>query len=240
VITVQDIERAASSKPVASSATSGMRNAIAAAMSRSKREIPHYYLRLEMDLQPAVSWLEAFNAARPVPERLLMPVLLIKAVARAAAEKRGFSGYFGAMGFEASPAIHVGVAIALRGGGLVAPAIFEADRKTLPVIMHELQDLVSRVRGGHMRSSELSSATLTVTSLGEDGADVVYPIIYPPQVAIVGFGAVQERPWVVEGQLKVRSVLNLTLAADHRVTDGRQGAQFLARVRDWLSRPGDL
>jgi pyruvate dehydrogenase E2 component (dihydrolipoamide acetyltransferase) len=217
-----------------------MRTAIAAAMSRSKREIPHYYLQLAMDVQAAVRWLEAFNASRPVPERVLMPVLLIKAVARAAAEKPGFSGYFGANGFEASPAVHVGVAIALRGGGLMAPAIFEADRKDIQTIMRELQDLVARVRAGHMRSSEISSATLTITSLGEEGADVVYPIIYPPQVAIVGFGAVQERPWVVQGRLEVRPVLNLTLAADHRVTDGRQGARFLTHIRDWLSKPGEL
>jgi pyruvate dehydrogenase E2 component (dihydrolipoamide acetyltransferase) len=106
--------------------------------------------------------------------------------------------------------------------------------------MHELQDLVARVRAGHMRSSEISSATLTVTSLGDEGVDMLYPIIYPPQVAIVGFGSVLERPWIVDGRIEPRPILNLTLAADHRVTDGRQGAQFLARIRDWLLRPGDL
>ncbi len=246
VVTLQDIERLAASRaqpgaaPAAGAARSGMRNAIAASMSRSKREIPHYYLQLAMDFQPAASWLEAFNQARPVPERVLTAVLLIKAAARAAAEKPGFNGYFGAGGFEPSPSVHMGVAIALRGGGLVAPAIFEAQRKPITTIMRELQDLVGRVRAGHMRSSEISSATLTVTSLGDEGADAVYPIIYPPQVAIVGFGSVVERPWVVDGRLEARPVLNLTLAADHRVTDGRQGAQFLARIRDWLSKPGDL
>jgi len=217
-----------------------MRNAIAASMSRSKREIPHYYLQLAMDFDPAARWLETFNESRPVPERVLTAVLLIKATALAAAEKPGFNGYFGASGFTPSASVHMGVAIALRGGGLVAPAILDADRKPLPVLMHELQDLVGRVRAGHMRSSEISSATLTVTSLGDEGTDVIYPVIYPPQVAIVGFGAVLERPWVVEGRIEVRPVLNLTLAADHRVTDGRQGAQFLARIRDWLTRPAEL
>lgn len=246
VITIQDIERAAESAALPRSvappaaARGGKRNAIAASMSRSKREIPHYYLQLAMDFGAAASWLEQFNQSRPVPERLLPAVLLIKATARAATVKPGFNGYFGAGGFDPAPSVHLGVAIALRGGGLVAPAILDADQKPLTTIMRELQDLVARVRAGHMRSSEIASATLTVTSLGEDGADAIYPIIHPPQVAIIGFGSVLERPWVVDGRVEARPVLNLTLAADHRVTDGRQGAQFLARIRDWLARPGDL
>lgn len=246
VITLQDIERAAEAatipRPVAppAAARGAMRNAIAASMSRSKREIPHYYLQLATDFRPAASWLEQFNQLRPVPERLLPAVLLIKATARAATEKTGFNGYFGAGGFEPATSVHLGVAIALRGGGLVAPAILDADQKPLTTIMRELQDLVARVRAGHMRSSEIASATLTVTSLGDEGADAVYPIIYPPQVAIIGFGSVLERPWVVDGRIEARPVLNLTVAADHRVTNGRQGAQFLARIRDWLMRPGDL
>jgi pyruvate dehydrogenase E2 component (dihydrolipoamide acetyltransferase) len=193
-----------------------------------------------MDIDPAIGWLERYNAARPVPERLLAPVLLIKATALAAAAKPGFNGYFGVNGFEPAKAVHVGVAIALRGGGLVAPAILDANQKSLATIMLELQDLVSRVRSGHMRSSEIASATLTITSLGEEAADVLYPIIYPPQVAIVGFGSVLERPWVVADRIEPRRVLNLTLAADHRVTDGRQGAQFLGRIREALARPEEL
>jgi pyruvate dehydrogenase E2 component (dihydrolipoyllysine-residue acetyltransferase) len=245
VITLQDVERAAATTsrggaPPTSAGRAGIRNAIAASMSRAKREIPHYYLQLAMDFHAAASWLEAFNQTRPVPERVLTSVLLIKAAARAAAEKPGFNGYFGPAGFEPATSVHLGVAIALRGGGLVAPAILDANQKPITTIMRELQDLVGRVRAGHMRSTEIGSATLTVTSLGDEGADAVYPIIYPPQVAIVGFGSVLERPWVVEGRVEARPVLNLTLAADHRVTDGRQGAQFLARIRDWLSRPGDL
>lgn len=248
VVTLHDIERAAGAArpagppPAARPLTprGDIRSAIAASMTRSKREIPHYYLQLAMDFQRAASWLETFNATRPVPERVLTAVLLIKAVARAAADKPGFNGYFGTGGFEPAASVHIGVAISLRGGGLVAPAILDADRKPITAVMHELQDLVGRVRAGHMRSSEISSATLTVTSLGDEGVDTLYPIIYPPQVTIVGFGSVIERPWIVGGGIEARPILNLTLAADHRVTDGRQGAQFLARIRDWLSRPEEL
>jgi len=136
--------------------------------------------------------------------------------------------------------VHVGVAVALRGGGLVAPAILDADRKPLATIMRELQELVGRVRSGHMRSSEVASATLTVTSLGDEGADILYPVIHPPQVAIVGFGSVLTRPWVVAGRIEPQPVINLSLAADHRASDGRRGAQFLTRIRDALSRPEQL
>jgi pyruvate dehydrogenase E2 component (dihydrolipoamide acetyltransferase) len=245
VVTLQDIEQAPAGQrppppPSPAAGRAGIRNGIAVSMSRSKREIPHYYLQLTMDLRPALDWLEQFNASRPVPERLLLAALFNKATARAAAEKPGFNGYYGKAGFEAAKSVHLGVAIALRGGGLVAPAIHEADQKTLPVLMRELQDLVMRVRAGHMRSSEISSATITVTSLGDEGVDVVYPIIHPPQVAIVGFGSVVERPWAIDGRIEPRPLVSVTLAADHRVTDGRLGAQFLARIRDLLMRPEDL
>jgi pyruvate dehydrogenase E2 component (dihydrolipoamide acetyltransferase) len=242
-VTLSDVERAATGARAAVPAAkdrSGMRNAIAASMSRSKREIPHYYLQLAMDLKGALDWLETFNASRPVPERLLTAVLFNKAAARAAAEKPGFNGFFGPRGFEPASSVHLGVAIALRGGGLVAPAVLNAEQKPLPTLMRELQDLVTRVRAGHMRGSEIASATITVTSLGDEGVDIVYPIIHPPQVAIVGFGSVVERPWVVNGRIEARPIVNVTLAADHRVTDGRVGAQFLARIRDLLMQPADL
>ena len=209
-------------------------------MSHAKREIPHYYAQLALDFQPAASWLEAYNAARPVPERILAAVLLMKAVARAAAEQPGFNGVYLSERFEPAAAVNLGVAIAQRGGGLVAPAILEADRKPLAVLMRELQDLVARVRTGHLRASELASATLTLSALGDEGVDCFFPIIHPPQVAIVGSGAIAPRPWVVDGRVEARPVLTLTLAADHRVTDGRVGARFLTRIRDRLSRPEEL
>lgn len=214
-----------------------MRDAIAAAMSRSKREIPHYYAQVSIDLTRALASLEQFNAARPPPERLLPVALQARAVARAAAERPGFNGHFGPQGFRPAPDVHLGIAIALRGGGLTAPALMHADRKDTPALMRELTDLVARARSGHLRASELSSATLTVTSLGEEGIDVIYPIIHSPQVAIVGFGTLALRPWVVDGRIEPRRICVASLAADHRVSNGRQGAQFLDRIRFWLEKP---
>jgi|SRR5579883_2181172 len=217
-----------------------MRRVIAAAMSRSKREIPHYYLSESIDLHPAQIWLAARNAGRSVTERLLPGVLLLKAVALALREIPELNAQW--MDEQAIPsqAIHLGVAISLRGGGLIAPAVHDADRKSLDELMRDLQDLVMRARSGGLRSSELSDPTITVTNLGERGAEAVFGVIYPPQVAIVGFGKIVERPWVVGGQVVPRPVVTATLSADHRASDGHRGGVFLAAVDRLLQEPEKL
>jgi pyruvate dehydrogenase E2 component (dihydrolipoamide acetyltransferase) len=242
VIHIEDIEKlaAARSTQAAGDRRFAMRSAIGAAMARSKREIPHYYLGHAVDFGAAREWLLRYNAQVPVAERLIEGVLLLKAVALAAARIEGFNGYFREGRFEPATAVHVGTAIALRGGGLVAPALLDADRKDVTTLMREFSELVTRVRSGHMRSGEFTAATITVTSLGGDGADILYPIINPPQVAIVAAGIITERPWVCDGKLTVRAVLNLTVAADHRVTDGRAGSHFIHAVADLLATPEKL
>jgi pyruvate dehydrogenase E2 component (dihydrolipoamide acetyltransferase) len=217
-----------------------MRRAIAAAMARSKREIPHYQLAEPVPLRAALDWLRQANAARPVTERLLPVVLLLKAVALAAREVPDVNGYFIDGAFRPAATVHLGVAISLRQGGLVAPALHDVADKPLEALMRELADLVRRARAGSLRSSEMSDPTLTVTNLGDTGVEAVYGVIYPPQVALVGFGRVTERPWVEDGRMTVMPALTATLAADHRVSDGHCGAQFLARLRDLLQQPQRL
>ena len=106
--------------------------------------------------------------------------------------------------------------------------------------MVALSDLIARSREGHLRSSEIAEGTITITSLGDLGVETVYGVIYPPQVALVGFGRIQEQPWAVNGMLAVRPVLAATLAGDHRATDGRRGAQFLSAVDRYLQEPETL
>jgi pyruvate dehydrogenase E2 component (dihydrolipoamide acetyltransferase) len=217
-----------------------MRRAIAAAMARSKREIPHYYLSTTVDLTGALAWLEAANATRPPAQRLLLAALLLKAVARALGEAPEFNGFFSAEGFQPGSGIHIGTAIAIRGGGLVAPAIRDADKLPLVELMARLRDLVTRARSGALRSSELSDPTITVTNLGERSVETVFGVIYPPQVALVGFGMPVERPWAVAGEVAARRVLTATLAADHRASDGHRGALFLADIDRRLQSPETL
>ena len=213
-----------------------MRHAIGELMARSKREIPHYYLATTVDMSSALDRLAETNAARPVTERLLPAALLLRATALAAREHPAMNGFW-AGEFRPSPAVHLGVAVSLRTGGLVAPAIHDADRLDLDGLMRALRDLVQRARAGGLRGSEMADPTITVTNLGDQGAEEVFGVIYPPQVALVGFGRIVERPWASGGLLGVRPVVRVTLAADHRVSDGHDGARFLATIERLLQDP---
>lgn len=255
-ITLTDVERAAerakaaplasaiSSAPVPPAAKAGpeseMRKAIAAAMSRSKREIPHYYLAETIPMACAQTWLNATNAGRPIAERLLMAVVQLKAVALTLRKFPELNGFYSDGDFQPAAAAHIGVAISLRQGGLVAPAIHDVGDKSLGVLMSDLTDLVKRARAGSLRSSELADPTITVTNLGEQGVELVQGVIYPPQVALLGFGRVAERAWVENGALRLIPVVTASLAADHRVSDGHRGALFLAELHRLLQQPGSL
>lgn len=217
-----------------------MRTAIAAAMARSKREIPHYYLTHQVDVMACEQWLAQKNAALPPDGRLLIGALALKAVALACRRFPAFNGFYRDNKFEPSAAVHAGVAIAIRGGGLTAPALHDADKLLLDDMMARMRDLIQRTRAGRIRSSEMSDPTITVSSLGERGVEALYGVIYPPQVAIVGFGKVVVRPWVIDGAIGPRSVVTITLAADHRVSDGHAGALFLAEIGKLLQEPDKL
>jgi pyruvate dehydrogenase E2 component (dihydrolipoamide acetyltransferase) len=217
-----------------------MRRAIAAAMSRSKREIPHFYLGQTIDMSNAMAWLAQENLRRPVTERLLHGVLLVKAMALALREVPELNAVWQGDELVHREDVNVGVAIALRGGGLVAPAIHDTDRLSVDELMHALRDLVSRARSWSLRSSEMTDPTITVTSLGERGVETVYGVIFPPQVAIVGFGTLVERPWISEGQILPCPVVSASLSADHRVTDGHRASAFLAAIDRHLQEPGEL
>ncbi|MBM4133557.1 MAG: 2-oxo acid dehydrogenase subunit E2 [Nitrospira sp.] len=238
-------EPAVASRPAPQAGEAGdrllrMRQTIAAAMARSKREIPHYYLGHSIDMSRAMAWLAETNRQRPVPDRLLYGVLLLKAVSLALRDVPELNALWKDGRSVPASAIHVGTAISLRGGGLVAPALHDTDRQSLDELMRNFRDLVKRARAGTLRSSELSDPTITVTSLGEQGVETVFGVIYPPQVALVGFGKLLERPWAAEGRVEARPVVSATLSADHRVTDGHRGGLFLASVDRLLQEPSRL
>lgn len=227
-------------KPPSADYQTGMRRAIAAAMSRSNREIPHYYLETCIDLSAALRWLEGENLKRPIKDRILPVVLLLKAVARAIGDVPDLNGFWLDDRHQVQESIHIGFAIALRQGGLIAPAIHNVDLLGLDELMAATRDLITRTRAGRLRSSEVTDATITVTSLGDLGVDTVYGVIYPPQVALVGFGRITERPWAENGMLGVRRVVTATLSADHRATDGHRGSLFLGALNRHLQSPEKL
>jgi pyruvate dehydrogenase E2 component (dihydrolipoamide acetyltransferase) len=226
-----------SPKELAAKRGAEMRRSIAAAMSRSKREIPHYYLAHEVVLDNALAWLTERNAQRSITERVLPAVLQIKAVALAAQRFTEFSGFWRNDTFEPAETVHVGVAINLRGGGLVAPAIHDVAGKKLDELMGDLTDLVARARAFSLRSSEMSDPTITVTNLGDQGVDSVLGVIYPQQVAMVGFGKPAQRVRAIDGGIRIATTVQATLAADHRASDGHRGALFLAAIDELLAQP---
>lgn len=249
-VTLADVEAAAAGPPAAMPVgppavargfdTAQMRAAIAASVSRSKREIPHYYLQQAVDFGACEEWLARYNADRAPAQRLLAAALLLKATARALAAVPQLNGFYHDGAARPAAGIHVGWAVALRGGGLIAPAIHDADRRSLADLMRAMRDLVQRARAGGLRSSELADPTVTVTSLGDRGADSVQGVVVPPQLALVGFGRVARRPWVAGDQVVARPVVQVSLAADHRATDGHVGSLLLGAIDTALQQPGQL
>ena len=241
VVSLADVERAAeTARTVHEDKPAAMRWAIGAAMAKSKREIPHYYLGTTIDVSVALDWLERSNRERPVERRVLFAAVLLRAVALSLKDFQELNGFWSEGQFNPATAVHLGVGIALRGGGLIAPAIHDAGRKSLGEIMEALSDLIQRARSGALRSSELTDATVTVTNLGEQGVETVYGVIYPPQVALVGFGKVSARPWAVDDRIEVRRTVQATLSADHRASVGHRGAVFLGALERLLQEPEKL
>jgi pyruvate dehydrogenase E2 component (dihydrolipoamide acetyltransferase) len=254
VLTGRDVERAAraprpqlvpAARPAAPAAApvdgvASRRRAIAKLMSRSVREIPHYYVATRIPLDAAMSWLADHNASASLDDRLLPAALLLRAVTVAAVAVPELNGEWRDDAFHPTAGVHLGVAVAMRDGGLLTPTIRDADNKDLATVMRDLRDLVARARRGRLRAQELGGASITVTNLGDQGVESVFGVIVPPQVALAGFGAVHDEPWAESGLLGVRPVVTASLSADHRATDGRVGARFLDVVKNALQHPEEL
>ncbi len=257
-VTIADVEAAAGELPTtpapaspapaptpppeeaATDRSATVRAATGRLMARSKREIPHYYLSTTIDLHDALEWLERTNRDRPVTERILPAALLLRAVVVALGDQPRLNGSWVDDELRTADRVDLGVGVALRGGGLIAPVIPAADTLGLVETMDALRGLVGRARSGRLKGSDLGEASVTVTNLGDQGVESVYGVIAPPQVAVVGFGAIGERPWAVEGMLTVRRVVTATLSADHRATDGHEGARFLSTLDQLLHEPDRL
>ena len=230
----------ASETKTSAAVKTGMRQAIATAMSRSNREIPHYYLATDIDMSRSMKWIEEQNRQRSIRDRLLPVVLPLKAVALALRKVPELNAHWVDHQLQLRDEVDIDFAIALRGGGLITPTLHNVDQLNLDQLMAALSDLIKRSRSGKLRGSEMTAGGITVTGLGDLGVRTVFGVIYPPQVALVGLGKISEQPWAEQGELSVRPVLTATLAADHRAGDGHQGAQFLDTVNRILQKPEAL
>lgn len=218
---------------------SRMRQAIARNMAASKREAPHYYLTLDVDMTEAQRVRNEINAFVDEADRVTVNDLVVKAVARALEAHPIFNAWFVDGEIRRHAVINVCIAIALEDG-LIAPALLDVASKSLGQIARESRSLAERARQGGLRSEELTSGTFTVTNLGAYGVETLIGIIQPPQTAILGVGAIMPKPVVRDGEVVIRDVMKLALSADHRVTDGAQGARFLTDIARFLEHPLSL
>jgi pyruvate dehydrogenase E2 component (dihydrolipoamide acetyltransferase) len=209
-------------------------------MERSNREIPHFYLTAECDFSRSSSWLDQHNAALEPKDRIVSAALLLAATARAAIECPEVNGWWIDGEHRVAQTVDLGVVVSLRDGGVLVPAIPAAETLGASELMRALHDVVQRARSGHLRTRDLTAPSITVTNLGDRGADSVLGVIYPPQLALVGFGHVVERPCAVGGLLGIRPMVTMSLAADHRASDGHRGSRFLSMIERFLQEPADL
>jgi pyruvate dehydrogenase E2 component (dihydrolipoamide acetyltransferase) len=214
-----------------------MRRAIAVAMEKSKKEIPHFYLSLNIDMTNAQRWLQQVNSDKAPEQRLLLIALLLKAVAVALRKFPSLNGFYTDQQLQLANEIHIGNVISLRQGGLIVPAIHHVDTLSVPAVMQAIRDITARSRSGHLRSSELTDATITVTNMGDRGADCVYGVIYPPQVAILGVGKLRKTALVQGDSVVAGDEITVCLSADHRAIDGMLAGKFLNALSSQLQQP---
>ena len=224
-------------RPAAGAVTlSPMRQAVARHMAQSKREIPHFYLTVEIDMTEAQHLRHSLNETLGDDARITLNDLAIRAAALALQRFPQLNSLYLPDGIKQGERINIGIAVALEEG-LVAPALLDCGEKRLPQIARESKGLIERTKAGVLKPEEFAGATFTLTNLGMLGVDSFQAIINPPQAAILALGSVKTKPVVKGGEVAVAEMMNATLSADHRVVDGAQGAQFMREFKALLEAP---
>ncbi len=218
---------------------SRMRQAIARRMLMSKRNQPCYYLTVDVDMTEALAFRERANASATDAQRVSINDLVVKALAVALQRHPKFNAEFTDAGVRVFTQINIDIAIALDEG-LIAPCILDCGSKSLGTIASEAKDLFARAKSGHLKADELSAGTFSVTNLGAFGVETLIGIIKPPQASILGVGSVMAAAVVREGQVVARQVMKIALSADHRVSDGAEGARFIKEVQGLLENPASM
>jgi pyruvate dehydrogenase E2 component (dihydrolipoamide acetyltransferase) len=216
-----------------------MRQAIARHMTYSKQNIPHYYLTMRPDISAALDAREEWNAHREKAEHVSVNDLVVKAVALALETHPEFNGFYKDGEFLHQERVNIGIAIALSDG-LVAPAVLDCQGLSIADIALRSRALATRARGGTLKAEEYTAATFTITNLGMYDVENFLAIIVPPQVGILSVGTVILTPTLLDGELVTERRMALSLSADHRATDGLEGALFLGEVVSCLKDPAKL
>jgi pyruvate dehydrogenase E2 component (dihydrolipoamide acetyltransferase) len=218
---------------------SRMRQAIARVTSDSKRDAPHFYVAVDVDMTKAMSFRRDLNDELDAENRVSVNDLIVKASAIAIGRHPKFNSFFRDDHLQMNAAINVGIAIALESG-LIVPGINGCERKSLVEIAAASRGLVSRANSGTLRNDEYSGTTFSVSNLGAFDIESFTAIIFPPHAAILAVGTVKEQPVVRDGELAIAQIMKATLSTDHRVADGAEAAQFLVEIKKLLQNPISL
>lgn len=218
---------------------SRIRTTIARRMLASKQQQPHYYLTLDVDMGPALEFRKTLNQAASETQKVSINDLVVKACALALERHPKFTAQFTGDALQFAEDIDINIGIALDEG-LIAPAILDCGRKSLGRIAEDAKGLIERAREGKLRADEYVTGCFTITNLGAYGVESLIGIINPPQAAILGVGSVMAQPVVRDGELAVGQVMKIALSADHRVSDGAEGARFIKEIQGLLENPVSL
>jgi pyruvate dehydrogenase E2 component (dihydrolipoamide acetyltransferase) len=217
-----------------------IRQTIAQRMTQSKTTIPHFYITVAVEMDAALKLREQINEAlKPENVKVSVNDLVIRATALALKRFPNLNASFAGDAIELHEQVHIGVAVALEAG-LVTVTVRDADTKTLRQIALDMGGLATRARGGKAQLGDMGGQTFTISNLGMYGVESFVAIVNPPDAGILAIGASIPTPVVRDGEVVVRNIMHITLSADHRVTDGAEGAQFANEVKRILENPWGL
>jgi pyruvate dehydrogenase E2 component (dihydrolipoamide acetyltransferase) len=217
-----------------------MRQTIAQRMAQAKSTVPHYYVSMQVEMDAALALRVQINESLKADGvKVSVNDMVVRATALAIRRFPNFNATFAGDAIDVREAVHIGIAVAMDGG-LVTITVRDADKKTLKQIGAEVPAIAARVREGKGQPGDMGGQTFTTSNLGMYGVEEVIPIVNMPDSAILGIGAAAPQAVVRDGQVVVRTMMTLTLAGDHRVTDGAEGAQFLGEIKRLLENPWGL
>lgn len=200
-------------------------------MTQSKQQAPHFYISTEIEMDAVLAAMRLSNADLPRDQRVTLTAYLVRALLSVLPEHPRLNGVWNAGVLELVDAVSVGVATALNGRGLIAPALIDAAAMEIDEVSSALRDLVARARTGRLRAREINDATFTLSNLGMFDVSTFTAIITPPQIAVLATGRIEPRAVVRDGSVVVRQVMTATLSADHRAVDGAEAAAFLEDLK---------
>jgi pyruvate dehydrogenase E2 component (dihydrolipoamide acetyltransferase) len=215
---------------------SSVHKVIAKRLSESKREVPHFYLSIDCNIDELLGMRKMLNDRQGADYKLSVNDFVVRAVALALRRVPAANASWSEDAIRLFNDVDVSVAVATEDG-LITPIVRKADTKGLGVVSNEIKDLAARARDGKLMPEEFQGGGFTISNLGMYGIKDFAAIINPPQSCILAVGAGEQRPVVVDGALAVATVMSCTLSVDHRCVDGAVGAEFLAAFKQYVEEP---